>query len=203
MVPSISFSGRECRHADKIFAFPARTEFSVTTGSSSDDFPARTRPCNRCTRAHWDAGLKIKEFPWRDDAGDRGARPVHDDRARHGWYFWRGWGCRRIYEGGARESCVRPSWRAHASRSKYSFPPGREVGWHSDRDAGLYRSVPPPHIPGSDRRFCSQSCGRYQTPGKDQPSPRRLAGEPQTAVSHPLPNTPSKASLPPLKREKV
>src|ERR1700676_668311 len=33
MVPSISFSGRECRHADKIFAFPARTELSVTTGS--------------------------------------------------------------------------------------------------------------------------------------------------------------------------
>ena len=32
MVPSISFSGRECRHADNIFAFPARTEFSVTTG---------------------------------------------------------------------------------------------------------------------------------------------------------------------------
>jgi hypothetical protein len=31
MVPSIVFSGRECRHADKIFAFPARTEFSVTT----------------------------------------------------------------------------------------------------------------------------------------------------------------------------
>ena len=35
MVPSISFSGRECRHADKIFAFPARTEFSVTTGARS------------------------------------------------------------------------------------------------------------------------------------------------------------------------
>jgi hypothetical protein len=32
MVPSTVFSGRECRHADKIFAFPARTEFSVTTG---------------------------------------------------------------------------------------------------------------------------------------------------------------------------
>src|ERR1700724_1588542 len=30
----------------------------------------------------------------------------------------------------------------------------------------------------------------------------RLAGEPQTAVSHPLPNTPSKASLPPQKGEK-
>jgi excisionase family DNA binding protein len=28
MVPSIRFSGRDCRHADKIFAFPARTEFS-------------------------------------------------------------------------------------------------------------------------------------------------------------------------------
>jgi hypothetical protein len=35
MVPSISFSGRECRHADKIFAFPARTEFSVTTGNNT------------------------------------------------------------------------------------------------------------------------------------------------------------------------
>jgi hypothetical protein len=34
-------------------------------------------------------------------------------------------------------------------------------------------------------------------------SPRRLAGEPQTAVFHPLPNTPSKASLPPLDEEKV
>jgi hypothetical protein len=31
MVASISFSGTECRHADEIFAFPARTEFSVTT----------------------------------------------------------------------------------------------------------------------------------------------------------------------------
>jgi hypothetical protein len=36
MVPSISFSGRECRHADKIFAFPARTEFSVTTPSGDE-----------------------------------------------------------------------------------------------------------------------------------------------------------------------
>ena len=37
MVPSISFSGRECRHADKIFAFPARTEFSVTTAARPTD----------------------------------------------------------------------------------------------------------------------------------------------------------------------
>jgi hypothetical protein len=36
MVPSIRFSGRECRHADKIFAFPARTEFSVTTHITTD-----------------------------------------------------------------------------------------------------------------------------------------------------------------------
>src|SRR5664279_813147 len=90
-----------------------------------------------------------------------------------------------------------PSWGAHVSRSRYSFPPGREVGWRSDRDAGFDRLVPAPHIPGSDRRFCSRSCGRYQTLGTDQPSPRRLAGAPQTAVSHPLPNTPSTASLPP------
>src|ERR1700689_1203854 len=30
MVPSISFSGRDCRHADKIFAFPARTAFPIS-----------------------------------------------------------------------------------------------------------------------------------------------------------------------------
>jgi uncharacterized membrane protein len=35
------------------------------------------------------------------------------------------------------------------------------------------------------------------------PSPRQLAGELQTAVSHPSPNTPSKASLPPHYGEKV
>src|ERR1700686_1101566 len=33
-------------------------------------------------------------------------------------------------------------------------------------------------------------------PSKAPPPPPRCAGEPQTAVSHPLPNTPSKASLP-------
>jgi len=43
MVPSISFSGRECRHADKIFAFPARTEFSVTTGIEIDKIQLNDR----------------------------------------------------------------------------------------------------------------------------------------------------------------
>src|ERR1700733_3658088 len=43
MVPSISFSGRECRHADKIFAFPARTEFSVTRAEQSKLQPRITR----------------------------------------------------------------------------------------------------------------------------------------------------------------
>jgi hypothetical protein len=41
MVASISLSGTECRHADEIFAFPARTEFSVTTAQGNvvvDDF---------------------------------------------------------------------------------------------------------------------------------------------------------------------
>src|SRR5262249_27188544 len=42
-----------------------------------------------------------------------------------------------------------------------------------------------------------------QTPGKVPPSARRLAGEPQTAFFRPSPNTPSKASLPPLKQEEV
>src|SRR6202035_3899591 len=54
----------------------------------------------------------------------------------------------------------------------------------------------------NDRRSYSRSCGRCQTPCQVPPSPRRLAGEPQTAVFHPLPNTPSKASLPPLYGEK-
>jgi hypothetical protein len=54
MVPSISFSGRECRHADKIFAFPARAEFSVTTShcaaqeplSSNEELPHRDHDHN-------------------------------------------------------------------------------------------------------------------------------------------------------------
>src|SRR2546429_4434187 len=57
-------------------------------------------------------------------------------------------------------------------------------------------------IPDNDRRSYSRSCARFQAPCKVPPSPRRLAGEPQTAVFHPLPNTPSKASLPPLYGEK-
>jgi hypothetical protein len=36
-----------------------------------------------------------------------------------------------------------------------------------------------------------------------RPSPRRLAGEPQTATFRPSPNTPSKASLPPRLEEEV
>src|SRR6266481_6022651 len=54
-----------------------------------------------------------------------------------------------------------------------------------------------------DRRFCSLSCARSQTPCRDPPFPRRLAGEPRTAAFHPSPNTPSKASLPPKKQEEV
>jgi hypothetical protein len=38
MVASISFSGTECRH--EIFAFPARTEFSVTTAQCAILFQA-------------------------------------------------------------------------------------------------------------------------------------------------------------------
>src|ERR1700733_6088447 len=34
---SISFSSRECRHADEIFAFSARTEFSITTSRNLSD----------------------------------------------------------------------------------------------------------------------------------------------------------------------
>src|SRR6266851_4642644 len=67
-------------------------------------------------------------------------------------------------------------------------------------DVGFYPLAPACRIPDNDRRSYSRSCGRCQTPCKVPPSPRRLAGEPQTAVFHPLPNTPSKASFPPLLR---
>src|ERR1700751_42617 len=70
---------------------------------------------------------------------------------------------------------------------------------YSDGDADFCRSAPESRIGGSDRRSCSRSCGRSQTPCRVPPSVRRLAGEPQTAFSHLSPNTPSKASLPPLK----
>ena len=65
------------------------------------------------------------------------------------------------------------------------------------------RNIPACRIPDNDRRSYSRSCGRCQTPCKVPPSPRRLAGEPQTAFFHPLLNTPSKASLPPFYGEKV
>src|SRR6266851_2018435 len=69
-------------------------------------------------------------------------------------------------------------------------------------DVGFYPLAPACRIPDNDRRSYSRSCARFQTPCKVPPSPRRLAGEPQTALFHPLPNTPSKASLPPLYGEK-
>jgi len=58
-----------------------------------------------------------RAVPWADDAGGRGARPGHGDRAPHGWCSWPGWEFRRICAGGARESCAHPSSRARASRS--------------------------------------------------------------------------------------
>src|SRR6266480_1553176 len=70
------------------------------------------------------------------------------------------------------------------------------------RNRNIHRPEPPlhaAHTPGSDRRFCSLSCARSQTPCRDPPFPRRLAGEPRTAAFHPSPNTPSTASLPPKK----
>src|SRR5262249_28077899 len=83
-----------------------------------------------------------------------------------------------------------------------SSPPGRGVDGHSDRGVGSDRLVREPRIPGSDQRSCNRSCARSQTPGRDQPSVRRLAGAPQTAAFHPSPTTPSRASLPPQKGRK-
>src|SRR6266702_2730444 len=71
------------------------------------------------------------------------------------------------------------------------------------RAVGFGPSTLAPHTPGSDRRFCSLSCARCQTPCRDPPLARRLAGEPRTAAFHPSPNTPSTASLPPKKQEEV
>ena len=60
---------------------------------------------------------------------------------------------------------------------------GKLVGVAKGTPASIGQSLP--RIPGSEGRFCSRSCGRCQTPGKVPPSTHRLAGEPQTAVSHP------------------
>src|SRR5208337_4733528 len=68
-----------------------------------------------------------------------------------------------------------PSWCARASRSGCSSPPEREVDSHSGRVVGSYPSALGSHIPGSGRRFCSQSCGKCQSPCKDRPSARRRA----------------------------
>src|SRR5260370_1938711 len=50
--------------------------------------------------------------------------------------------------------------------------------------------------------FVAGLAGDPKLPARVPPSPRRLAGEPQTAVSRPSPNTPSTASLPPKKKGK-
>jgi hypothetical protein len=68
---------------------------------------------------------------------------------------------------------------------------------HWERIASRWR-------PAFSSHLISRSCGRFRTPGKVRPVARRLAGEPRTLVSHPSPNTPSKASLPsPLRGESV
>src|SRR4029077_18445330 len=109
--------------------------------SSIDDSPARTRPCNRCTTVRWDAGPRIKRSLEHEVALDHGVPPDRGDPAPHGWCFSQGWGCRRTSGAGALGSYGRPSWCAHASRSEYSSPPEREVGWHTERDVGSWVSL--------------------------------------------------------------
>src|SRR5260221_1818037 len=77
-----------------------------------------------------------------------------------------------------------------------------EVGCHSDMGADCGRSAPAAHTPDNGQRLCSWSSARCRTPCKARTSPRRLAGEPQTAVFRLSPNTPSKASFPPFMGEK-
>src|SRR5262249_11809650 len=171
--------------------------------SNIGDFLVRTRPWSRCTRVHWDAALRRGQYLAHDDAHGRDARPGRGDRARHGWCFLQESECRKICASSARGFYERPSWGARVSHSRQSFPLGTEAAWRSDMDADFCRSAPECHTPDSGRRSCSRSCGRCQTPCKVPPSPRRLAGEQQTAFFRPSPNTPSKASLPPLNQEEV
>src|SRR5882672_9552441 len=79
-------------------------------------------------------------------------------------------------------------------RDLHSFPTRRS----SD-----LRSAPECRIPDSDPRSCSRSYGRSRTPCTDPPFARRLAGEQPTVAFHPSPNTPSRASTPPQKKEEV
>src|SRR5438132_1653650 len=84
-----------------------------------------------------------------------------------------------------------------------SLPPERALCARSDAGGGFCRSAIARHIPGSVQRSCSRSCGKSRTLCTALTSPRRLAGEPQTAVFHPSPNTPSMAYSHPPRREKV
>ena len=42
----------------------------ITAHVNTADCPARIRPGNRCTTAHWDSCPRIKRFPAPDNAGD-------------------------------------------------------------------------------------------------------------------------------------
>jgi hypothetical protein len=82
MVASISFSGRECRHADEIFAFPARTEFSVTTGlflgvrEGRGGIPSLDQRCRKILRFHDAPARKTSDTSFESIIGDRLESPA-------------------------------------------------------------------------------------------------------------------------------
>src|SRR5262245_6819893 len=58
--------------------------------------------------------------------------------------------------------------------------------------------MPRDHAPCSDRRSCSRSCARCRTLGRPRSSPRHQAAAKRTEDARPSPNTPSRASAPPV-----
>src|SRR5205823_3427027 len=77
------------------------------------------------------------------------------------------------------------------------------TGWRSEPAGANGRSGPRDRVPYSAQRSCSRSCARCRTRDRPRSSLRRPAAERQTAGARPLPNTPSTASTPPPKGERV
>ena len=110
---------------------------------------------------------------------------------------------RRTRGASALEFCEHPSWGARASRSEGILYLEREL-------IGVSIGTPAPVRQALHSAFLitiedlvTGLAGDPELPAKFRHRSRRLAGEPPTAAFRPSPNTPSKASLPPLWGESV
>ena len=162
--------------------------------------PAGTRPCSRCTRAHWAVAPERVASPARGAAPGRAARPDHGDRAQHGWCFGREWEIpakRRINRSRILRAPHLGVLLLHIQDVVLRLK-GKLVGVTERAPAAVGQALQAT-FPIAIEDFVAGLAGDPERPAQLR---HGLAGEPQTAISHPSPNTPSQASLPPRKRGK-